>query len=70
MATTHPSLIEIELIPQPNHLSNLMGIILHAISHVRVRREGDLVLLHHHPVINEQPPNSQPIDQTHPLELY
>ena len=63
MATTHPSLIEIELILQPNHLGNLMCIILHAISHVRVRWEGDLVLLHHHPVINEQPPNRQQVYQ-------
>jgi hypothetical protein len=64
VATTHSSLIEIELITQPNHLGNLMGIILHTVGHVRVGRERDLVLLHHHPVINEQPPNSQPADQT------
>jgi hypothetical protein len=69
MAITHPSLIEIEFIPQPNHLSDLMGIILHTVGHVRVRRERDLVLLHHHPVINEQPPNSQPVHQTHHLEF-
>jgi hypothetical protein len=65
VATTHPCLVEIELIPQPNHLGNLMGIILHTVSHMCIRREGDLVLFHHHPVYNGEPPNSQPVGTKH-----